>query len=707
MTDILLLPEGGVLDQLVIEARSIAQAFNQPRVAPEHAIFALLAGGLCLDMGSLGVDRDQLMMTLEAGFGYTSRQGPGNSPPATIVSESVTQALESSRGNPGLALRHLLRACPSPDHGAPAPIPEPLPDIDELLDAIEREKAGLGFDRICKDVFQRQGDASHLMPKGSGMIPGLSDGNVKPEDDAVGASSHAPEKLSLSAKERLEAKRAVERSIRDLTQLFRAGALDPVVGRDQEIDLVCQVLMRRRKSNVLLVGDPGVGKTALMEGVAARMATSPDRSLSRRPVLQASLGALVAGARYRGDFEIRMEILVEHALERHAVLFFDEMQMLVGSGVTAERGMDGANLLKPVLARDGMSLVGATTHEEAAVIRADPALMRRFEVVVVTEPDTEMMRDILPEAAGPYLLHHDIKADRRILENIIDFSDLYLPARSFPDKAFDLLDMSCVQARLSGRKKIRMDDVRAAVRRLGGTLPAPRPACNGSLRNKIIARISDHVGGHPEAILRLADIVMEAGCSRPAFIHLDGPAGVGRRTLARALARAMRIPIVEFDSSLGPDRLLEALQAGLRPGSRAVVLVTAMDPIRQEMRDVLKKAATLGYFHHSKRAVIDLRGVIFIFKGKFGQNRIGFSSGFSENSLDIHGLEVVSMGSFEGDSLKDAVDFELKRIARAHSDSGETLKITDCKSILYRIPSRISSWPDIVRFTRDALTLEE
>lgn len=696
------------MDQLLFEACSIAETYKYDRVEPEHVIFALLTSrNLIREQDLCGFDPNEVAITLESGFRYW-RKHHGVDMPRLIISDHVMDALERAKEEQAPLLRILLTSirARSEDQRQSAVFPDPLPDLDEILDAVEREQSSSGFDKICDDVFQKGWESDHQGPEMWAPGPALQEVEMKTEPRQDRSTGPSTEKLSLSSKERLEAKRAVERSIRDLTELFRSGRLDPVIGRDAEIDQICRILMRRRKSNVLLVGEPGVGKTALMEGVAARIATSPDPSLSRRPVLQASLGALVAGARYRGDFEIRMELLVEHALERQAVLFFDEMQMLIGSGTTAERGMDGANLLKPVLARDGMSLIGATTNEEAASIRADPALMRRFEAVMVNEPDPELMREILSGAASTYLTHHDLKADARTLERLIDFAERYLPDRRFPDKAFDLLDTACVQARLSGHRRLRVENIRFAVRQLGGTLPGGGldPAEQKATSEKrMVERLAERVGGHPDALARLAALICSADPSRPVGAHLVGPSGVGRRTLAKALSRVLGGPFLELDAASGPDRIRGVIQSALRPGTRAVILVNISGGLDAPILDLFSGISSTGTMLSESGMQVDMNGAVILFRGGSERRQIGFIKGSIDDRFRISNIENIEMKPFEHDSLRRAVQFELERLSRIWSDSGVSRPIPDVDSVVCGIQGAVPTWAEVVELCRKSI----
>lgn len=697
-------------DQILSDASMVAQAHRYDRVELEHLLYVLLkdgSGGAAAERA--GLDPDQLLSLLSNGFEFR-RSGRLIGAHRLTLSDEVSRVITLAGHEGGSLFDTAISLMRSgrPVRAVPAGkvVPEPLPELDDLLDHLEGEEAQFGFDRICKDVFHKEARISPPRVSGLGAAQEGERAEVSEKEPGPNRSGQA-DRTSLSGKERAEAQRAVERSIRDLTELHRSGQLDPVIGRDREIDHICEVLMRRRKSNVLLVGDPGVGKTALMEGVAARVADSPDPALSSRPVLQASLGALVSGARYRGDFEIRMELLVELALERHAILFFDEMQMLIGSGATAERGMDGANLLKPVLARDGLSLVGATTLEEAKALRSDPALMRRFEELLVEEPTPEQMREILRGASASYLAHHRVRADRHILERLIDFADRYMPHRLFPDKAFDLLDTACVRARISGRSSVNVEDIRNAVRRLGGNLPdlsLRRQEDRETETSCLLTRLRRDVAGQEEALRAIVGAYVGRDRSAPLRIRLDGPNGIGRRTLARSFSKAIGGGYREVNVSDGAERIRSALlELNISKDQPLTLLVNAGDETDKEVRSVLDLVMSEGGAEPHKLSGRGPRNMVLLIRSDSQRERIGFN--FSQKDAPIVSpdeLKIV-MNIFLGNRLHEAVSFELERLSRLWSDSGVSRAVPEIESVIYRLPAEVRTWSEIAQMCRSCM----
>ncbi len=397
----------------------------------------------------------------------------------------------------------------------------------------------------------------------------------------------------------------VDRYGRDLTADARAGRLDPVIGREDEIEQVLEVLSRRTKNNPVLIGDPGVGKTAIVEGIAQRIAEGAvPEPLRNRRVIALDLAGMVAGTKYRGEFEERLTAVIDEvtAAARTVVLFIDELHTVIGAGAAEGGAMDAGSMLKPALARGDLQVVGATTVDEyRRHIERDPALERRFQPILVTEPSVEDTIAILRGLRKRYELHHRVRITDEATDAAARLSDRYLTDRFLPDKAIDLMDRAGARVRL--RAEAPSDDTRALEQRVEQLTRAKDIAVDaedyeraealtreldlaiveldrvhaGPMRPPevgaddvadIVARgpgipvaqlteverhqllhleeqLRQRVVGQDEAIEAVADAVRasRAGLNHPdrpvgSFLFL-GPTGVGKTELARALAQAL------------------------------------------------------------------------------------------------------------------------------------------------------------------------
>jgi ATP-dependent Clp protease ATP-binding subunit ClpB len=264
---------------------------------------------------------------------------------------------------------------------------------------------------------------------------------------------------------------ALEKYGVDLTERARAGEIDPVIGRDSEIRRVVQVLSRRTKNNPVLIGEPGVGKTAVVEGLAQRIvAGDVPESLKHKRLVSLDLGAMVAGAKYRGEFEERLKAVLDEikASDGQVVTFIDELHTVVGAGATGDSAMDAGNMLKPMLARGELRMVGATTLDEYREhIEKDPALERRFQQVLVGEPSVEDTIGILRGLKGRYEAHHQVQIADAALVAAATLSDRYITSRFLPDKAIDLVDEAASRLRMEiDSRPVELDELQRAVDRL-------------------------------------------------------------------------------------------------------------------------------------------------------------------------------------------------------------------------------------------------
>ncbi|WP_100498861.1 ATP-dependent chaperone ClpB [Geodermatophilus chilensis] len=357
-----------------------------------------------------------------------------------------------------------LRRMPSVS-GATVPAPSPSRELLRVLNAAGEQASALGDEFVSTE---------HLLVGLAG-----SDG----EAGAVLTSAGATRDALLAAFRTVRGNRkvttadpestfqALEKYAVDLTERAREGKIDPVVGRDTEIRRVVQVLSRRTKNNPVLIGEPGVGKTAIVEGLAQRVvAGDVPESLKGKRLMALDLASMVAGAKYRGEFEERLKAVLHEIAESQGevITFIDELHTIVGAGATGDSAMDAGNMIKPMLARGELRMVGATTLDEYREhIEKDPALERRFQQVFVGEPSVEDTIGILRGLKERYEVHHGVRITDAAIVAAATLSDRYVTARFLPDKAIDLVDEAASRLRMEiDSRPVEVDEVERAVRRL-------------------------------------------------------------------------------------------------------------------------------------------------------------------------------------------------------------------------------------------------
>ena len=418
--------------------------------------------------------------------------------PTTKTQAALTAALQaaSAAGNPEIRPAHLLVALLDQTDGIAGPLlkavgVDPAAVRGEAQDVVERLPRASG----ATTQPQLGREALAAITAAQRLATELGDEYVSTEHVVVGLAEGDSDMSQLLLKygatadalrEAFTAVRgntrvtsadpegtyqALEKYSTDLTAAARDGKLDPVIGRDTEIRRVVQVLSRRTKNNPVLIGEPGVGKTAIVEGLAQRIiAGDVPESLRGKTLVSLDLGAMVAGAKYRGEFEERLKAVLEEIKSSagQIITFIDELHTIVGAGATGESAMDAGNMIKPMLARGELRLVGATTLDEYRQhIEKDAALERRFQQVLVGEPTVEDTIGILRGLKERYEVHHGVRITDSALVSAATLSDRYITSRFLPDKAIDLVDESASRLRMEiDSRPVEIDEVERAVRRL-------------------------------------------------------------------------------------------------------------------------------------------------------------------------------------------------------------------------------------------------
>ncbi len=439
----------------------------------------------------------------------------------------------------------------------------------------------------------------------------------------------------------------LERFGRDLTALAREGALMPVFARDVEMRMLAEVLLRKRKNNPVLIGDPGVGKTAVVEGLASMLATvESGHPLRNVRIIELSVATLLAGTKYRGDFEERVVgILKEATSDPHVILFFDEIHTLVGAGASAGDALGASDIVKPAMARGELRCIGATTIAEyRRHIERDAALERRFEPVLVDEPAPEQARMIVAGLAPALALHHGVEIADSALEAAVELTIRYLPHRRLPDKAIDAIDQSAARLRLEGPKsptdRLVVND-QAIACTVSQWTGIPLEQLSGAAAERLLSlesKLRDRVVGQDAACEAVARTILTgrsglADPNRPmgTFLFL-GPTGVGKTELAKALAhcvfgdekRLVRFDMSEYMEPHSVSKLIGAppgyvghegeglLVSALRTHPDSVVLFDEIEKAHAQVFDLFLQVFDEGRLTdaHGKRA--DFRHAVII-----------------------------------------------------------------------------------------------
>jgi len=521
---------------------------------------------------------------------------------------------------------------------------------------------------------------------------------------------------------------------RDLTQQARDGKIGPAIARDAEIRALARTLARSKKNNPLLLGDAGVGKTAVVEGLAYAIAsgTAPEPLLNRR-IVQIEIGTLVAGTSLRGQFEERLVGIVEEVKNAGDVLLFiDEIHTIVGAGDTIDSNLDAANILKPALSRGEIICIGATTHEEyRRAIAQDPALDRRFRTLDIEEPSEDDTLQILAGQRARLEEHHGVVIRPETLQSAVTLSVRYLPDRRLPDKALDLLDEACTRVIIRTispdleegelANDVTPNDVASVLSTWTGIpvseLTQDEKRRLAHLHDDLLARVI----GQDTAVITVADAIKtaRAGLSDPdrpigVFLFL-GPSGVGKTELARALAfylfgsedAMLRLDMSEFHDSHTVARLIGSppgykdnnrggqLTEGLRRRPYSVVLLDEVEKAAPEVFDIFLQVFDEGRVSDAHGHKVDARHAVFIMTSNIGTQEgsranLGFG-GSDDRVADYSGYlkqffrpeflnridEVITFQPLTREALSKILDLQLKGLYDRLREQRLTLRLTD------------------------------
>jgi ATP-dependent Clp protease ATP-binding subunit ClpA len=489
---------------------------------------------------------------------------------------------------------------------------------------------------------------SRLQPPyfGGGSPSALPAGDDEDEDEEMGRG-----RVGAPAGDPLKA------FTQDLTLLAQRGGIDPLIGRDKEVRRTLHILQRRRKNNPVYVGDPGVGKTALVEGLALKIASGDvPEPFRKTKVYRLDLGSLIAGTRYRGDFENRLKaVLAALAEQENPVLFIDEIHTVVGAGSAGRGTMDASNLLKPALQDGTLRCIGATTWEEyRQTFQSDQALARRFQKVEVTEPSAEETTKILLGLKDRYEKHHGVTFAPEAIDNAAPLADRHMRDRRLPDKAIDLIDEAGAAVALRGETEVTEADLEDVLATMA-QIPARRVKGGEKEQlRRLEEELKTHVFGQGEAIERLTSAikVARAGLREPqkpvgAFLF-TGPTGVGKTEVAKRLAEVLGIAFLRFDMSEYMEAHTVSRLVGAPPGyvgydrggllteavaksPHAVLLLDEIEKAHPDVFNILLQVMDHGTLTDTNGKPTDFRHVILLMTSNVGARELAQRTpGFAE-----------------------------------------------------------------------------
>jgi ATP-dependent Clp protease ATP-binding subunit ClpA len=458
----------------------------------------------------------------------------------------------------------------------------------------------------------------------------------------------------------------------NLNERARQGKIDPLIGREHEVERTIQILCRRRKNNPLFVGEAGVGKTAIAEGLAKKIVEGqvPD-ILKKSTIYSLDMGALLAGTKYRGDFEKRLKAVLHQVRKHeHAVLFIDEIHTIIGAGAASGGAMDASNLLKPALASGELKCIGSTTYQEyRGIFEKDRALSRRFQKIDVVEPSVEETVQILQGLKSRFEQHHGVKYTSHALRAAAELSARYINDRHLPDKAIDVIDEAGASLHLlppSKRKKtISVTDIENIVSKIARIPPKSVSSTDKEALRTLERDLKMVVFGQDDAIEALATSIKMArsGLAHPekpiGSYLFSGPTGVGKTEVTRQLAKILGLELIRFDMSEYMERHTVSRLIGAPPGyvgfdqgglltdsitkhPHAVLLLDEIEKAHPDVYNLLLQVMDHGTLTDNNGRKADFRNVIIVMTTNAGADQMGRASiGFTKQDHTADGAEVI------------------------------------------------------------------
>ncbi|CAM3653814.1 MULTISPECIES: ATP-dependent Clp protease ATP-binding subunit ClpA [Pseudoalteromonas] len=520
-----------------------------------------------------------------------------------------------------------------------------------------------GVNVLVAIFSEQESQAVYLLKKADvsrlDIVNFISHGISKIEDDHE--QEDHEEMQDDSGEMQQEEKTKLENFTSNLNIQAESGRIDPLVGRDEEVERTVQVLCRRKKNNPLLVGEAGVGKTAIAEGLAYRIVNNqvPD-VIADAVVYSLDMGALLAGTKYRGDFEKRFKALLKELQSKpHAILFIDEIHTIIGAGAASGGVMDASNLIKPLLSSGQLRCMGSTTYSEFKnIFEKDRALVRRFQKIDVVEPSVEDTTKILHGLKERYEEHHGIRYTQKALKAAAELSAKYINERHLPDKAIDVIDEAGASQRLqptSRRKKtINVSDIEAIVSKMARIPQQSVSSSDKETLKNLDRNLKMLVFGQDESIDALTSAIR---LSRSGLANEDkpvgsflfaGPTGVGKTEVTKQLAKCMGIEFIRFDMSEYSERHAVSRLIGAPPGyvgfeqggllteaaikhPHAVVLLDEIEKAHPDIYNILLQVMDHGTLTDNNGRKADFRNIVLVMTTNAGvQETVRQSIGFQQ-----------------------------------------------------------------------------
>ena len=630
------------LEQTLNDAFRNARDKRYEFVTVEHLLLALLDNPAAIKvLRACGADMDELQNEL-------TRFIEDNSPRLTDDDERETQPTLGFQRVFQRAVQHVQSSGKKEVSGA------------NILVAIfgEREShAAFFLNRQNVARLDVVNYIAHGVTKNPENEPGAPDASAEDDETSRDESSRNP----------------LENYTINLNQQAELGKIDPLIGREHEVQRTIQILCRRRKNNPIFVGEAGVGKTAITEGIAKQIVDGQvPEVLQDCTIYSLDMGALLAGTKYRGDFEKRLKGVIAELMNRPgAILFIDEIHTIIGAGAASGGVMDASNIIKPVLASGDIKCVGSTTFQEfRGIFEKDRALARRFQKIDVAEPSIEETIKILQGLKSRFEEHHQVRYTHQSLRSAAELSERYITDRHLPDKAIDIIDEAGASQRLvppSRRKKtIGVQDMESIVAKVARIPPKTVTTSHRDIMKNLERNLKMVVFGQDKAIESLATAIKMArsGLGNPeqpigAFL-LAGPTGVGKTEISKQLANAMGIQLIRFDMSEYMERHTVSRLIGAPPGyvgfdqgglltdevtkhPHCVLLLDEMEKAHPDVFNLMLQVMDHGTLTDTNGRHVDFRNVIVIMTTNAGADRISRASvGFTQQDHSSDAMEVIN-----------------------------------------------------------------